>query len=182
MSQFEYVSIAIALVYSFAIARLVGSVSSVFAADRRYWVHIVWLGVILFASISTWWGNWSLREVEWNTLRFVWALLGPALIHARVTILVSEAPGSVASWRDHYFANRVLFFAIGVAISLNGFLIGWVMGLAPWGAFTVYHPPSAILLTVSLIGLVTERPAVHGGLAVANLTMVVSGLVWQHLN
>lgn len=39
MTQFEYVSIAIALVYSFAVSRIIAALPSVFARECRDWIE-----------------------------------------------------------------------------------------------------------------------------------------------
>lgn len=174
MSKFEYVSVALALVYSFIVARLVSALPAVLDRERRYWLHVLWLGVALLATISTWWTIWDLREVSWNPLRFMWALSVPALIHLRVGILVSDAPAQVESWRAHYYDNRVAFFGVGVLIALNFAAMPWVLGFqAPpelWMGF-------AMLLSICLLGLASARPMLHGWLVVANLGMILGSFV-----
>jgi hypothetical protein len=176
MSEFEYVSVAVALAYSFAVARIVGAFPSVLAVNRRYWVHGVWTLVLLMAAISTWWTIWDLREVEWNPIRFTWVLIIPALIHLRVGVLVSENPAVIASWRDHYYENRMQFFGVGLLIALNYAVLPWVMGVVPWFAGTDLHFAFASLLTISVLGLVSANPTLHGVLASVNLIMILAGM------
>ena len=56
MTQFEYVSVAVALVYSFAVARIVSALPAILAPDRRYWVHALWVvleDVVAFVTRET---------------------------------------------------------------------------------------------------------------------------------
>lgn len=178
MSQFEYVSVAIALVYAIAVARIVGALPAVLAPERRYWVHASWAFVMLLAAVSTWWTIWGLREVEWTALRFAWALTVPALIHIRAGVLVSEDPAAVACWRARYFDNRVAFFAIGVVIALNGAVLPYIVGLAPWSSLPGQAGWSVLaLFVISSLGLLTARPSLHAVLVALNLLMVVGTLV-----
>jgi hypothetical protein len=103
MSQFEFVSVGVALVYSFAVARLLAALPSVVAPDKRYWTHLVWVAVVMLVLAANWWQLWLFRATDWNLLRFIWILSVPALIYLRVGVLVSQAPAAVPSWREHYY-------------------------------------------------------------------------------
>jgi hypothetical protein len=47
VSRFEYVSVAVALLYSIGVGRLLTSIPDVFDQGRRYWVHAAWVvGII----------------------------------------------------------------------------------------------------------------------------------------
>jgi hypothetical protein len=174
VSQFEFVSVGLALVYSFAVARLLAALPFVLARDKRYGVHVIWFAVTMLALVNTWWSFWLIRAVDWNALRFVWALSVPSLIYLRAGALVSQSPATVRSWRDHYYQARGPFFGIGLAIMANSVLRPWVMGLE--------HslPSLAFPLTLSLlygVGLATDRSRIHAGLGVVNLLMLAVGLV-----
>ena len=176
VSQFEYVSVALALLYSFAVARLLTALPSVAATGHRYWIHTAWVTVVLLATVTTWWTVWSLRGVDWTAWRFIWVLSVPALIHLRAGILVSDVPVGVESWKDHYYEKRTAFFAVGVVQGLNTVLIPWVMGVVPWFSRAPAHMAGAPLLLISLVGLSTRHPGVHGVLVTANLVMLLAFL------
>lgn len=173
VSQFEYVSVALALLYSFAVARLLTALPFVTAARPRYWIHTTWVFVVLFATVATWWTVWSLRDVSWTAWRFLWVLSVPALIHLRAGIVVSENPASIECWRDHYYLKRVAFFSVGAVQALNAFVIPWIMGVVPWFSLAPVHISASMLLAISLVGLATERPVVHGALAATNTLMLI---------
>jgi hypothetical protein len=124
-----------------------------------------------------WWQIWLLRATEWNAFRFIWILSVPALIYLRIGVLVSQAPAAVRSWREHYYQARIPFFAIGLAIAVNSVLLPWVMGLVRWFVPTVAHVAYLFLAFLYTIGLATNRPRVHAGLAIANFLAVLVGLV-----
>ena len=177
MSQFEFVSVALALVYSFAAARLLAAAPWVFEPSRRYWIHAFWYAVVLLALVVTWWAVWSLRDVQWNAFRFLWALAIPALIYVRVGALVSQDPSSQSSWRDHYYASRVPFFGIGLAIMLNSALIPWVMGIVPWFELARVHAGAGLLFVLYSLAIASPRPGVHGGVVLSNLVMLLVSMI-----
>jgi len=177
VSKFEFVSVALALVYSFAAARLLAALPWVVNPERRYWVHSVWFCVVMLALAVTWWQVWLLREVAWNAIRFVWALAIPSLIYLRAGALVSQDPEAQTSWREHYFRARVPFFGIGIAIALNTALVPWVMGVVPWFELGPAHVGSGILLLLYSVGLASRRPSIHGALAIVNLALLTVFLI-----
>ena len=50
MSQFEYVSVALALLYSLVVARLLSAVPETTRKGARYGPHTAWVFVVLFAT------------------------------------------------------------------------------------------------------------------------------------
>jgi hypothetical protein len=174
VSQFEFVSVALALVYSFAIARTLAALPWVIVRERRYWLHALWSFLVLFALAVTWWEVWSLREVEWNFVRFAWALAIPALIYLRVGILVSQDPSERESWREYFYSVRIPFFAIGLAITTNVALIPWVMGVVPWFSFAPAHVATTLVSGLYIVGMITARPGIQATIALLNLVFLLS--------
>jgi len=183
MSIFEFMSVAFALLYSFAIARLLSAVPFIVAPDKRDWVHLVWVGVMILALVSTWWQFWLMRAVDWNPLRFLWALSIPSLIYLRVGVLVSQSPASIRSWREHYYQTRIPFFAVGLAIAVDAIFLPWVLGSLRW--FTLdarYLVMPSLLLLLYGIGLASQHPRVHASLGLVNLLALFAGflvLTWR---
>ena len=173
MTQFEYVSVAIALVYSFAVSRLIAALPSVFVPESRDWIHALWAIILLFAAVFTWWSIWSYRDVQWTALRFVWALSVPALIHVRIGILVSDQPRAVSSWREHYEKTRVPFFVVGLAIMVNLAVLPWVMGTLPVLGFHAGLVGSVVLGFLYVVAIATDQRAVQATVVTVNLLLVL---------
>lgn len=130
----------------------------------------------MLAAATTWWNIWNLRDVEWTALRFVWALTVPALIHVRAGLLVSEQPGAIPSWQDHYFKVRVLFFGVGIVIMTNLAVLPWVMGSAPWFEVLPNHAGPLILAALYVLALTSEKRSSQGTVVLVNLSMVLTVL------
>lgn len=173
MSEFEYVSVGIALVYSFTVARLVAAIPAVLEPERRYWVHGVWVLVLLLAAIESWWTIWDLRAVEWNPLRFMWSLTVPSLIYLRAGVLLSDRPAEVESWRTCFYESRIQFFGVGVLVTCNFAALPWLMGVPSWFSTPSRSLALLALLIISVLGLVSANRVLHAVLALANLLMVL---------
>lgn len=110
MTHFEYLAMAFGLFFTLAALRLIGGLPYALDAARRYWVHSAATLMILIAGTATFWNFWSLQDVSWTFLRFVLALLIPALLYFNAATLIPENPSSVGSWEEHYVQYRMRFF------------------------------------------------------------------------
>ena len=95
---FEYLSVAIAIVVSFGVVRLLDGVSHAIDRDSRYWPHLVWVGLKLLHHFNVWWLLWSTRDVSWDYGRFLAQLAAPLILYLQATALVTPSPQSVESW------------------------------------------------------------------------------------
>jgi hypothetical protein len=139
VSHFEYVSVAIALIYALAVGRLLSGLSLSITESRRYWVHTTWIVVLLLVSVMSWWFMWRGNEVTWTPIRFLWALSMPALIYVRAAVLLGNPADAPASFYDHFYEKRPLFFTL--ALVSAGFLavVPWIFGIVPWFTLAPAH-------------------------------------------
>ncbi len=112
MSQFEYVSVAVSLVYALAFSRLLGSALAAFRSPARYSVHAAWLVAMFLVAAFAWWRFWIVREVDWSGPLFVYALVTPAVVSLLVSALIGDDVEKLGSYRDVFLRNRVRFFAL----------------------------------------------------------------------
>ena len=115
MTLFEYLAIAFSLVFSFAALRLVSGLPYALDPDRRYWIHLCHVFILLVATATVFWTFWSFREVQWNWFLFLSALAGPGIVYYLACALIPENPSEITSWRDHFHAVRRRYF-LGVCV------------------------------------------------------------------
>lgn len=171
MTLFEYLAIAFSLVFSFAAMRLIGGLPHAVAPDRRYWVHLTFVFVQLFATVGVFWVFWSYRDVEWTLPRFLLLLCSPALIYFNACALVPEVPASIDSWRDYYFAVRTRYFAGILVWALVVILASTIVLELP-----LRHPArgvQAVFVAVGALGLLSRSPRIHAGIAAFFLCMIL---------
>ena len=169
MSHFEYVSVALALMYALVIGRLLSGLSPSFQVSRRYWIHATWIIVLLLVSVLQWWVFWRALDVTWTPIRFLWALSLPSIVFLRCGALLGDSPSDISSFREHYYKYRVPFFSLGIVAALQGFFSGWVLGIIPWFSFTPIHVSTFFLAALSLSGLVFKNESFHRALVLITL-------------
>jgi len=173
MTLFEYVTVAVSVVLSFGVVRLLDGLRSALAPDRRYWVHFLWIPTKLFNHALYWWGLWALREaVTWNLASFLWLLLFPGTLYLQATALVTTSPAEVRSWRDHFYEIRAWFFWINLFLILHTFVSSAVIVGVP-----LLHPsriPLLLLFVLNVLGVVSPNPRLHALIAsIALLTQIL---------
>jgi hypothetical protein len=123
LTHFEYVSVAVALVFSFAVARLLAGFQHTGSSDRGASVVLIWNVGMVISALVLWWILWRFREVEWTAPGFAWVVGTPALIYLRATVLLTDNPSLVASWESHYMAVRKHYFGLGIAQAFHGAML-----------------------------------------------------------
>ncbi len=175
MTLFEFVTVAVSIVLSFGIVRLLDGLRPAFDAGRRYWAHAIWLVITLNGHVMTWWTLWSLaRDVEWNYGRFLWLLVGPGILYLMSTALVTDEPRAVPSWRDHYFEIRRWFFGTAALFSLNVHLTSYLLYGRP--LLDTGSVLGVIILAGALLGFWSSNPRLHGAIAVVLLALNFLGM------
>jgi hypothetical protein len=176
MTLFEYLSIAYTLVLSFAAVRLVDGLSNALAADRRYWVHAAYVGLMLLATLVVFWTHWSAHEVDWTFLTFAISLSGPGIVYFLACTIMPDEPGAVTSWRDYFFSVRGRFFGGLCAWAVLMFMQTTVVTGVP-----LLHASRIIpvgLLIFGLSGLATVSPRAHARIVlVAVLVSLVAAVI-----
>jgi hypothetical protein len=175
LSQFEYVSVAVALIYALAVGRVLAGITPALAPTRRYSVHAAWLIQILLVCVAQWWGLWRTSTVEWTAFKFLWILAMPSLAYVRAAILLGT-PESVPSFREHFFRVRHMYFAIGLATPVHSGLTPWVLGQVPWLTFLPgFHLGMLAIAGYCVVGLSSKSETVHR--AVAGIALLLSLVV-----
>ena len=82
-----------------------------------------WTLALILVLVSNWWLSWRFQAVDWTAIRFLWILSVPSLIYLRAALLITDNPGSIASWSDHFFEVRRRFFGMGIAMTVVGIFV-----------------------------------------------------------
>jgi hypothetical protein len=173
MSQFEYVSVAVALVYSLAIARLLGGLPHTSAKKRGAPVALIFNFGLILGGLTSWWVLWRFIDISWTALGFVWIVAMPGLTYLRAAVLLTDNPSQVVSWENHYFEVRTRFFAVGMVEAFYSALLPWVVGAYPWFTPAPVHLGAIFAFLMSLAGLLSTSRRVHLALAWTLLVLVV---------
>jgi hypothetical protein len=167
LSHFEYISVAVSLVYALILAKLLGAIPTALRPGRRYWVHSFWVGSLFFVTVGSWWEIWSHREAAWTPGSFLAVLAIPSIIYLRTTVLLGDDPRGVHSWREHYYNSRRPFFLLQLAGQA-------IFVTAPWFISGALRPSQTLLgsapfAVFAILGASSASPRLHEVIAVVSL-------------
>lgn len=161
MTQFEYVAVATALLYSIGVGQLLTKMPHVARRGRRAGLTVLWAVYLLMYCSVTWWLLWRALEVQWNSLRFLWALLLPFLIIVRASILFGPAPDQVQDFERYFYENRLKFHGVGIVGASAAFLVPWVYGAFPWFTLSPVQPGAMVSILFSTLAFATPNAKVQ---------------------
>lgn len=180
MTHFEYISVAVSLIYSLILAKLLGALPAALQPARRYWVHALWIAILFFITCDSWWRFWSYREVNWNPTAFVTLLAVPSIIYLRAAILLSNQPFEVLSWREHYYKTRCPFFLLQLLGIANYALSHWLISGTMLISTTENIVGFGLLSVLAILAAFFRAPRLHEATAVLMLLAITNGLFFSH--
>ncbi len=169
-------TVAVSLVLSLGLVRLLEGSLSAFSPARIYPIHAVWMVLTFVSHFFYWWLLWNFRgeTVAWNFARFFFVALPAVVLYLQATLLVSSLPHEVGSWREHYYSIAALFFGLNLAYLLLVQSMPWIVAgeqrLAPLAWFSV----SSLGAVAWVAAMLSRKPGVH--LAVAIVAIGVNGV------
>ena len=104
MTHFEYLSVAVSLILSFALVRLIDGLWPAIKHEGRYVTHYGWVAFKLYSSVLFWWSMWLYNENEWTIVTFVWMLIGPLLLYGKASLLAPRNAAEITDWQAYYFS------------------------------------------------------------------------------
>ena len=164
MSAFEYASVVVSIVLALGIAdilRFLADSIRTLDTDKVYWVHFLWILVLLDAHIEFWFRMWDFRALVDVGPMLSLLLAGPALLFIATRILLPLASDE-GSMEALYFRNRKLFFALLIVMNL------WSLAVGPWsssgnpGEQLIYGLLMTVLMAgVSIACMLSENRRLH---------------------
>jgi hypothetical protein len=181
MNNFEYVTIIVSVVLTLGFSHLLGSIGSAISNPGRvrpYWLHFVWVFLLLTLHFQFWLGLWGLRSRQEFPVPLIASFLAAAsFIFVAARVLVPDTyDGQQVDLREHFLRIRVPFFATLGVFWL--FLIGSRMAYIG-GSF--FEPPVAAWLAFVLLavfGAYLKREAWHATIALAWLGLAIGHLLF----
>ena len=179
MTEFEYFSAIIAVILALGFTHILGQIGRVAQDPSRvtfYWVHAVWVSILLLSHFAAWWNIWQQREsMQFSFAGFLYLAVGPTTLYLGARILVPSVRRSgQVNLHAHYFSVHRSFFAIMIAFFLWPALLGPVLGGETSLEGVLQH-----LVLVLPIGacIVWANRWVHAAVAVFSAALFVAVLV-----
>ena len=165
MTLFEYVAAAYTLLLSFAVARITAGLPYSIVKGRRYWVHLVMIGGLLFSIAMLFWNFWSHHDdADWTFPRFLLSLAPAIITQFMAATIIPSSSDEVESWEEFYYSIRKRYFSawigLGLVLAFSATVFWDIPLMHPaWGG-----PP--LLIAWGAVGLSSSNPRVHARLAV----------------
>ena len=185
MSDFEFVSVILAIVIGLGITRILSGLASALenrSTLRSDWIVLTWAVMVLLWQILFWLGtvNSARARPEFTVANFGMLLLAAVALFFAATLVLPGQIGPGTDLRQHYGTVRKPFFLVILALPL--------LELGDSAVNRFQHPLSrepeyfitqaAIILGCSL-SLAKDNRRVHGTLAVAGLLWLFAWLFTQ---
>jgi hypothetical protein len=128
MSEFEFISVSVAIVLALTLGKLMTAVNDVFATERRDILHLGFYLLSYVAILTMWWAQWMMVEVDtWTFPAFVLVMASPIAQYFTVHALLSANPSGTGSWRSYFARSRRWYFsaflAQNIAVASRRFLV-----------------------------------------------------------
>jgi hypothetical protein len=182
MSPFEFVCAFYSVVLGVAVAQLMTSVGRLLEVRdqvRTYWVHSLWVVIILLVDVNSWWAMWALRSAKsWSFVSFSLLVGMVASIYLVTVLLFPRVPesGGQIDLDAHYYKNRRVFFLANAA--------GWTLGvlcnlsflpIRNWLNPGIIFPPLVVFL--SILAAITGNRRYHAAFAIFALAALTLALL-----
>ncbi len=132
MSDFEYLSVLIAIIVGIGIAHLIMSVGRILGQTKRLnigVVHLIWTANILTILVVFWWWGINLRGLqEWLFLHFWFLLFDTSLWCLLAAILYPVSIPQEFDLKVYFAEKRKPFFTILVMTAFADPLTSMVLG------------------------------------------------------
>jgi hypothetical protein len=182
LSQFEYVSVVVAVIAGLGIVHLLRGVARFIDARGKwtpYWVHLLWTWNVFYSLIVFWWFTWALRDLpQWNLFAFLYILI-LAVVRYLQCVVLFPADDATTDFREIYFRNRGSFFGLEILalwLSFGDALLKRVLGVADDGPGTATVLGVVVLATgVLLIARHSSSPRFHAAYAVFAVVAILLG-------
>lgn len=182
MSPFEFICAFYSVVLGVAVAQLMTSVGRLLEVRdqvRTYWVHSLWVVIVLIIDVNSWWTMWELHSAKsWSFVSFSLLVGFVASIYLVTVLLFPRIPesGGEIDLDAHYYKNRWIFFLSNAA--------GWSLGLLcnlsflpirSWLNPGIVFPPLVVFLSIS--AAITGNRRYHAAFAIFTLATLTFAVV-----
>ena len=166
MSDFEYASVVVSIVLALGIADILRFIADTFresSGRRLYWVHLLWVVVLLQLHVEFWWRMWSFRELVTVGPSLGLVLLGPAILFVTTRTML-PAGATDGDLQAVFFRRKKLFFAMLVLLNIWALMFSpWSAGIAPDESTIAVLSVFAIVMTLFIACVFSNNQMLHKG-------------------
>ena len=178
MTSFEYLSVAISIVLGLGLAQVLGGLSAAARSWKNvtpYWVHAVWVFLILLLHIQTWWAIWDFSgDRTWTLVNFTGLLGFPVALYFMAHLVAPHvATDSSIDFRSYFAEIRIPFFVVLAFF----WAYAIVFRTVAFGDPVLFEPrrvPQACLFFLAIAGTAKDSPRWQAAVLVTYLVVWTS--------
>ncbi len=186
MSDFEYLTVLIAIILGIGITHILMSLGRILGATKSLNIsvaHLIWTANIVTFLVVFWWWGINLRELrEWVFLQYFFLLFDTSLWCLTAALLYPTTIPKDYDLRAHFAEKRKAFFAILILLAITDPLTSMILGtehLKELG-WAYLHWALACLVG-GILGFRYENERLQQAVAIYwGLSMIVTVLAWQY--
>lgn len=171
MELFNYLTIALSLLYTAAVLRVIGGISAASNKENRYFVHLILIAVSILSIVFSFWTSWAMKETQWTLPKFLLSLIDPALAYFIATVLIPENPNEIKSWKEYYYKNKHKYFIATLIYLIYIQFHGTILFNQP--VLHIGKVAALIGLVPIYLGLKSSNHKIHAGIAVFYLLQIL---------
>ena len=118
MSIFEFLMVLVSIIIGLGVAEVLTGITRMIRSRetiQTYWIHSLFIVIILTALLQQWWELWGVRDItSWTFPALIMMLAGPIGLFMIANLLFPE-PMRGADLRAYYYDKMAPVLWIGVA-------------------------------------------------------------------
>ncbi len=186
MSDFEYLTVLIAIILGLGITHILMSLGRILGATKSLNIsvaHLIWTANIVTFLVIFWWWGINLREVrEWVFLQYFFLLVVTSLWCLMAALLYPTTIPEGYDLKAHFAEKRKVFFSILIILAFADPLTSMMLGTEHlsdlgWG----YLHWVLACLVGGILAIRYENERLQQAIAIYwGLSMIIAVLAWQY--
>jgi hypothetical protein len=178
---FEFVAGFYVVLAGLGVTLLLRSVGQMLESRERidfYWVHGAWIAFVFLMHVNSWFTLWAYNDLQqWTVAQLLLLVGSPLFLYLASHVIVpeiAEHEDRRHDMRAYFFERFRLLLGLLVLAVISTLLSEYL--LLEQRIFSLNNIARLVVLLVFILGLLTERPRIHAGIATFLLLVAVGSL------
>jgi hypothetical protein len=173
MNMFEYVMVLASVIIGLGVTHLLQGVAIIIQHPGRkpiYWVHLIWVGIVLFQCMFWWWWQFAYSETEtWTFLLYLFVLLFATVAYLLCAVVMPSDMEGYRDFRDFFYSRRAWIFGALILFNLFDLADTALKGAEHFASLGLQYPiRMGAFIALNTVAAVVRNERFHALFAVAN--------------
>jgi hypothetical protein len=178
--MFDYVMVLVSIIVGLAMTHLMQGVVDVIQNPQRmkpWWVHLLWVALMLFSAVFFWWFEYQYHAVQqWTFGLYLLILIYAFNLYLAAALLFPFDQGDFTSYEDYFIARRAWFLGLFILAQVLDVIDTAMKGarhLSDFGA--TYLIAEGFFVALAVVGIKTANRTYH---AILVLMVLAYWIYW----